>query len=392
MNVTTPNVDTIIQGDCLEEMKKLPDISRNSRREQAKIFCVEEILPDALDEIERLRAENLELQGEVFGPDGIRANQACIIADQAASISELEIEITELKADLEQSERVIDQQAARIKSLKKEIRRLKHESKVEQEFTNSYIKRLHDAEARIKELGSSLDEAEALTKKNAELMNGYLRRIAELEDALAEERAKVIMLIEKLQLVANDPDWQSKGLKHDFDWYLAESKKQIESGEPEDQRCRRLGEPNGWTDPEGKIGPDADAKPREGLYGKYRIAKVGGSPVDPNADYFVLRLDSDPVARRAALQYSYMTPDRTLAIGLQEKLTKYNPKMEDCINLQFFGMEKPRIWRITEERKAAIDRGLQFLEWSYAKNSAHDTKEQIAVLWAMLEEDTHGKP
>ena len=94
---------------------------------------------------------------------------------------------------MEQSERVIearldviDQQAARIKSLKKEIRRLKHESKVEQEFTNSYIKRLHDAEARIKELGSSLDEAEALTKKNAELMNGYLARIAELEDALVE--------------------------------------------------------------------------------------------------------------------------------------------------------------------------------------------------------------
>ena len=46
---------------------------------------------------------------------------------------------------------------------------------------------------------------------------------------------------------------------------------------------------------------------------------------------------------------------------------------------------KPQSWQITEERKAAIDRGLQFLEWSYAKNSAHDTKEQIAVLWAMLE-------
>lgn len=51
-----------------------------------------------------------------------------------------------------------------------------------------------------------------------------------------------------------------------------------------------------------------------------------------------------------------------------------------------------KVWQITEERKAAIDRGLQFLEWSYAKNSAHDTKEQIAVLWAMLDEDTHGKP
>jgi len=51
-----------------------------------------------------------------------------------------------------------------------------------------------------------------------------------------------------------------------------------------------------------------------------------------------------------------------------------------------------KVWQITEERKAAIDRGLQFLEWSYAKNSAHDTKEQIAVLRAMLDEDTHGKP
>ena len=48
--------------------------------------------------------------------------------------------------------------------------------------------------------------------------------------------------------------------------------------------------------------------------------------------------------------------------------------------------ETPRSWQITEERKAAIDRGLQFLEWSYAKNGAHDTKEQIAVLWAMLDE------
>ena len=72
---------------------------------------------------------------------------------------EMIAEIERLRADMEQSERVIeagldviDQQAARIKSLKKEIRRLKHESKVEQEFTNSYIKRLHDAEARIKEL------------------------------------------------------------------------------------------------------------------------------------------------------------------------------------------------------------------------------------------------
>ena len=62
-----------------------------------------------------------------------------------------------------------------------------------------------------------------------------VNRIAELEVVLVEERAKTIMLIEKLKSVANDPDWQSKGLEHDFDWYMAESKKQIESGEPEDE-------------------------------------------------------------------------------------------------------------------------------------------------------------
>lgn len=41
-----------------------------------------------------------------------------------------------------------------------------------------------------------------------------------------------------------------------------------------------------------------------GLYQKYVIAKADGSPVDPNADYFVLRLDTDPRARHAARTYA----------------------------------------------------------------------------------------
>ncbi len=194
------------------------------------------------------------------------------LVDQANLAEDALAEIERLRADLEQAERVIDQQAARIKSLKKEIRRLKHESKVEQEFTNSYIKRLHDAEARIKELGSSLDEAETLTKKNAELMNAYLARIAELEGALVEERAGASRCEFNDHCEIDLPD------------AMIRAQQELQA--------------------EGKIGPDA----------------------------------------------------------------------------------KPRSWQITEERKAAIDRGLQFLEWSYAKNSAHDTKEQIAVLWAMLDE------
>ena len=85
------------------------------------IAYMRENFSNLIGEIERLRAENLELQVAVFGPDGIRAHQACIIADQAARISELEIEIAELKADLEQSERVIDQQAAKIKELEAQL-------------------------------------------------------------------------------------------------------------------------------------------------------------------------------------------------------------------------------------------------------------------------------
>lgn len=41
-----------------------------------------------------------------------------------------------------------------------------------------------------------------------------------------------------------------------------------------------------------------------GLYRKYIIAKADGSPMDPNADYFVLRLDTDQAARGAARNYA----------------------------------------------------------------------------------------
>ena len=40
------------------------------------------------------------------------------------------------------------------------------------------------------------------------------------------------------------------------------------------------------------------------LYNKYIVTKTDGSPVDPNAQYFVLRIDTDPEARKALLHYS----------------------------------------------------------------------------------------
>lgn len=42
----------------------------------------------------------------------------------------------------------------------------------------------------------------------------------------------------------------------------------------------------------------------DGLYGKYRVTKRDGTPTDGDADYFVMRLDTDEHARVAALAYA----------------------------------------------------------------------------------------
>ena len=43
-------------------------------------------------------------------------------------------------------------------------------------------------------------------------------------------------------------------------------------------------------------------------------------------------------------------------------------------------------WQITEERKAAIDRGMRFLAWSNANTNDPETELDLVVLRAMLEE------
>ena len=42
----------------------------------------------------------------------------------------------------------------------------------------------------------------------------------------------------------------------------------------------------------------------KGLYNKYIIQKSDGTPIDPSADYFVLRLDTDSCARGALRNYA----------------------------------------------------------------------------------------
>lgn len=45
------------------------------------------------------------------------------------------------------------------------------------------------------------------------------------------------------------------------------------------------------------------------IYKKYKITKSSGEPVDPNAQYFVLRIDTDPAARAALLAYADQIQD-----------------------------------------------------------------------------------
>ncbi len=65
----------------------------------------------------------------------------------------------------------------------------------------------------------------------------------------------------------------------------------------------------------------------KGLYGKYRIEKADGSPVDPKAIYFTLRLDTDPHARAAIRAYmeSCREENPELARDLEKMLRKMEP-------------------------------------------------------------------
>jgi hypothetical protein len=68
-----------------------------------------------------------------------------------------------------------------------------------------------------------------------------------------------------------------------------------------------------------------DKPSKSGLFGKYIVHKADGSPVSPEADYFVLRLDTDPAARAAVLEYAnrvFFEAPR-LARDLRERVLSY---------------------------------------------------------------------
>lgn len=63
---------------------------------------------------------------------------------------------------------------------------------------------------------------------------------------------------------------------------------------------------------------------KDGLKKKYVISKRSGKPTDPNADYFVLRLDKDPCARIALTAYA-------------NEIRKYNKPFADDLDKKLEG-------------------------------------------------------
>lgn len=69
-----------------------------------------------------------------------------------------------------------------------------------------------------------------------------------------------------------------------------------------------------------------------GVYGKYVISKADGSAVDPEACYFVLRLDVDPAARAAMRAYADAVRDdnEEMADDIEACLDELENPPRDC--------------------------------------------------------------
>jgi hypothetical protein len=62
----------------------------------------------------------------------------------------------------------------------------------------------------------------------------------------------------------------------------------------------------------------------QGVFGKYVLSKASGRPLDPEACYFVLRLDKDAAARFAAMEYARHCDNRALADDLTKCVAELN--------------------------------------------------------------------
>jgi len=101
--------------------------------------------PEKAAVLQTLLAEITHLEKWVIKNSDIATELQYQLDDAVKEIEGLQLELTQALKDLSSKNEII-------KKLKKEVKQFKSELKTEQGFTNSYIKRLHDAEAKIEKL------------------------------------------------------------------------------------------------------------------------------------------------------------------------------------------------------------------------------------------------
>jgi len=101
--------------------------------------------PEKAAVLQTLLAEITHLEKWVIKNRDIATELQYQLDDAVKEIEGLQLELTQALKDLSSKNEII-------KKLKKEVKQFKSELKTEQGFTNSYIKRLHDAEAKIEKL------------------------------------------------------------------------------------------------------------------------------------------------------------------------------------------------------------------------------------------------
>lgn len=90
-----------------------------------------------------------------------------------------------------------------------------------------------------------------------------------------------------------------------------------------------------WKDAASRIGMGV------GCDTKYVVTKADGSPVDPKADYLVLRLDTDPCARDAASLYARsLRTYKQCRGGIDEATTRFIQELHEKCN-RYYGKVKP---------------------------------------------------
>lgn len=69
------------------------------------------------------------------------------------------------------------------------------------------------------------------------------------------------------------------------------------------------------------------------LFGKYNVTKSDGTPTDPKAQYFVLRIDTDPAAMMALGFYAAVQPDHTFRDELHQWMNQIEARKPQRIPL-----------------------------------------------------------